>query len=427
MKQTDHNKTFTVADIQRYYGGDMSMQERHALEKAALDDPFLADALEGYQHTTTAQADVSELAQRLATKTAPAQKRVYPIFLQKQWMRVAALFLLLGGAGWTVYQFAFTTKEKLAVTQQRTTHTQDASTDSNASTQAVTDSTSAIQTEIETDQSALKKEAGSTTSATSTPSVANTARKPLPIADIPAANEVSAAPAPVTVASAPVKEKLSLRDADEAKDAGATSLTRSDATPLKTFKGQILDANGSPVPNASVMIKGKPNGTVTNTQGRFMLTTPDSILNATVAAIGFQSNHISLTNPAEEKTVILNESNAALNEVVVTGYGKKRMRSARPSAAQTKAEVEELEPEEGWTSYNNYINENLQIPEEVTTKQLKGEVELSFEVNKEGEPVNIKIEKSLCTSCDKEAIRLLQEGPSWKKKKRKSGKLKIRF
>jgi len=32
----------------------------HALEKAALDDPFLADALEGYLYTTTASDDITQ-------------------------------------------------------------------------------------------------------------------------------------------------------------------------------------------------------------------------------------------------------------------------------------------------------------------------------------------------------------------------------
>jgi hypothetical protein len=45
------NNGFTASDIERYYSGKMSPQERHALEKAALDDPFLADALEGYTFT----------------------------------------------------------------------------------------------------------------------------------------------------------------------------------------------------------------------------------------------------------------------------------------------------------------------------------------------------------------------------------------
>jgi hypothetical protein len=46
-------------------------------------------------------------------------------------------------------------------------------------------------------------------------------------------------------------------------------------------------------------------------------------------------------------------------------------------------------------------------------------VQISFEVNKLGEPVNIKVEKSLCKECDEEAIRLIKQGPKWKTKKKK--------
>jgi hypothetical protein len=35
--------------------------------------------------------------------------------------------------------------------------------------------------------------------------------------------------------------------------------------------------------------------------------------------------------------------------------------------------------------------------------------------------------KSLCNKCDEEAIRLLKEGPKWKKKKNKKGSVTIRF
>lgn len=34
-------------DIERYLRGELSAEEMHALERAALDDPFLAEALEG--------------------------------------------------------------------------------------------------------------------------------------------------------------------------------------------------------------------------------------------------------------------------------------------------------------------------------------------------------------------------------------------
>jgi outer membrane biosynthesis protein TonB len=418
MKQADHNPTFTAADIERYYAGTLSMQERHALEKAALDDPFLADALEGYQHTPTPQVDLAILEQQIANKVD--RKRVYPLFVEKPWIRVAALFLLLAGAGWTVYQFSFTKKENLAITRRAIPEKQEAqrkpdptAMDSSAAAQTQEAQTPTLQSE--------KRDAE--------PAAPKTANKPTRRADDAIAGKTMPMPVPVAITSAPAENKLSLKAADVVaeKEEAAFSPAKDQTALLNTFKGRILDTKGNPVPNASVIVNGKPIGTTTNIQGQFSLTTPDTALNMTIAAIGFETNRIAFKHPEDEKTVVLNESSTALNEVVITGYGVKRNRSARPSAAQTKAEIEDLEPENGWSSFNNYITENIQIPEEATSKQLKGEVELSFEVNKNGEPVNIKVEKSLCVSCDKEAIRLLQEGPGWKKKKRKSGKVKIRF
>ena len=34
-------------------------------------------------------------------------------------------------------------------------------------------------------------------------------------------------------------------------------------------------------------------------------------------------------------------------------------------------------------------------------------------MNDEGRPIDIKVQGSLCASVDKEAIRLVQEGPQW--------------
>ena len=68
------------------------------------------------------------------------------------------------------------------------------------------------------------------------------------------------------------------------------------------------------------------------------------------------------------------------------------------------------------------------MPELEMRKNVTGEVKLSFDVNDAGQAINIKVEKSLCTECDKEAIRLLKDGPKWvKKKKNKKGKLSIKF
>jgi hypothetical protein len=81
--------------------------------------------------------------------------------------------------------------------------------------------------------------------------------------------------------------------------------------------------------------------------------------------------------------------------------------------------VEEPEPADGWYNYDTYIANNIKIPDNIKIKNSPAsEVELSFDVNKEGDPVNIKVEKSVCKECDAEAIRLLKDGPKWKKKKK---------
>ena len=90
------NKTYTAADFQRYHSGTMPADEMHALEKASLDDPFLADALEGYTNTTNFDNDIEELKKRLDQKRNT--KKVFTItsFTLNRWWRIAALFIIVG-------------------------------------------------------------------------------------------------------------------------------------------------------------------------------------------------------------------------------------------------------------------------------------------------------------------------------------------
>ncbi|HET9431452.1 MAG TPA: hypothetical protein VFO70_09760, partial [Chitinophagaceae bacterium] len=84
----------------------LSPSERHALEKAALDDPFLADALEGYGVPGVQKdADLIELNARLAKRTGekviPPAKGGKSSFL---WWRAAALLVLIAGGALLVYR-----------------------------------------------------------------------------------------------------------------------------------------------------------------------------------------------------------------------------------------------------------------------------------------------------------------------------------
>ena len=65
---TEKNKIYTPADFERYHAGTMPANEMYELEKAALEDPFFADALEGYTYTSSFKNDVAELRERLNEK-----------------------------------------------------------------------------------------------------------------------------------------------------------------------------------------------------------------------------------------------------------------------------------------------------------------------------------------------------------------------
>src|ERR1700759_3937126 len=99
MAEPSTHINYSFEDIQRYLQGKMSAAEMHDIEKAALQDPFLADAIEGFNEAdlTTAQQHLNEintalLKEKSASKVVAFNKRT-------QWMNVAALIIVLAGIG----------------------------------------------------------------------------------------------------------------------------------------------------------------------------------------------------------------------------------------------------------------------------------------------------------------------------------------
>lgn len=97
-------KIYTAHDIERYHRGEMTAAEMYALERAALDDPMLAEALEGYLHTPTAGADLQILQSRLQQRLEEKKEHHKIFFLSNQWINIAALFVVIAGSGWLVFQ-----------------------------------------------------------------------------------------------------------------------------------------------------------------------------------------------------------------------------------------------------------------------------------------------------------------------------------
>jgi len=76
---------YSASDIQKYWRGELSAREMQELEKAALEDPFLADALEGMElhqalpEPAAFDRDLEELQARLQARVAQkADKKAIP-------------------------------------------------------------------------------------------------------------------------------------------------------------------------------------------------------------------------------------------------------------------------------------------------------------------------------------------------------------
>lgn len=97
--------------------------------------------------------------------------------------------------------------------------------------------------------------------------------------------------------------------------------------------GVITDANGEPLIGVTVIEQGTTNGTVTDADGRYTLTTtkPNALLK--ISYVGYQDQMIT---PGQ--SVQMKEDNAMLNEVVVVGYGTMRRKDVTSSITTIKAE-----------------------------------------------------------------------------------------
>lgn len=478
---SDHTiKTFSAADIEKYHQGLLTPGERHALEKAALDDPFLADALEGFAITGIDHAsDIADLQKRLAGKTS--DNKVVPIGTGKsygRWLRIAALFIFMAGSAAVIYRMAGKNKETgLAKTEDVKSKPV---TESEAGNIVKSDTQIADIKTVKADNygntsTTNSPEKGSTTQVkTLVTAPATNTQTPVEIASGGAVRDTKTAgwTQPQKDAEAETREDLAKKiAADESKKEVAEDLKVIPDNParksqdknlavttspgnnntyykvsnqaennnsrgfinannsraldnnmaLNNYRGRVTDNNNVGLPFARVTNADDNNaGTYTDAQGNFNLTYPDSIVNLQIRSVGFENTNIQLRNTNAVNRVVLQEEKSQ-NEVVISNVKP----NAEARAKGIKQTFEEPEPADGWDKYDTYLANNLEVPEEYRGKvSTAAQVEVSFEVDKYGNPVNIKVEKSLCKTCDKEAIRLIKEGPKWKQHTKK-GRTKV--
>ena len=118
--------------------------------------------------------------------------------------------------------------------------------------------------------------------------------------------------------------------------------------PQSNLTGLVLDESGIPLAGASIIAKGTSVGTTTDFDGNFEITLPSGVTVIQVSYIGFLSKEVNVAGQTSV-TVTMEQDAAALEEVVVVGYGtlakKKVTGSVVSVSTETITEVPALTPE----------------------------------------------------------------------------------
>jgi hypothetical protein len=383
-------KKYTAADIVKYHRGLLSPGEMNELEKAALDDPFLADALEGYGATTVnISSDLSELEKKLEERASDKKVvSIAPSGGSFKWWKVAAAVVIMGGLGYFIFQISTNNKNKeVAVKMEEKKLTEPVSKIRADSNRLMTvESTSVAgtnkQVETETKSNPEKKKAATQdleTGADKNDLAGEITKPSQPNSTYKMPNDSITFDRSIGVKAPAAVEKRSVAAADDKQNEGYISSKKEDASnnrqQVNYFNGRIKDANNNSLPFANITNTRDNVGTYADAQGRFTLVSPDSVLNVQVRSVGFENCTIQLKNNVAGNDVVLQENKAAPDKIL----SLQRSDTSRSRIANIK--FEELEPADGWSNYNTYLVNNTNIPEDLRRKEdVNGLVRLSFEI-----------------------------------------------
>ena len=129
--------------------------------------------------------------------------------------------------------------------------------------------------------------------------------------------------------------------------------------------GVVVDSNGEPVIGASIQAKGSTQGTISDYDGKFEMSVPESVKTLVVSFVGMATQEVAA---GKNLRITMTENSEVSQEIVVTGYGDVVKGSYVGSAEAVKAEnIEKKNPSD-------------------ITKALAGEVAGVQVINSSGQP-----------------------------------------
>ena len=99
-----------------------------------------------------------------------------------------------------------------------------------------------------------------------------------------------------------------------------------------TVRGRVIDTYGEPLIGATIREKGGANGTVTDVEGNFFLSVPDSAV-LQISFVGYESQEVSVKGRSMLE-ICLKENILLLDHVIVTALGLEKKESSLAYAVQ---------------------------------------------------------------------------------------------
>jgi outer membrane biosynthesis protein TonB len=365
--------------IQQYLDGSLDEDKMHELERQALEDPFLADALEGYAHVNKPIGKhLSLLQAQLAERIAQQQETKNVLSFSWQRLSVAAAAGLLFVTATILFWIKATkTEEQLASQPKQVEVTLiPKHKEQQPAASAVIKNSDLIAQHQNKEVAPEKKEVYSD------PGIA---QENVPVA----ATETTAAPTAldeVTVIGYGTQAKRDVA-------ASVSSITPGMA-PSRTITGKVVSKHGEPLPGVLVKLKNGTEAAVTNNQGEFVLN--DSVGGVlTTAYVGFKPKQVQ-AQAGQPVAIQLEETEASLNELAVIDNG-------------SKLPLKNSEPGTNRAQYEGYLKDGLKQ----FSPTANGRLTVTFTIGRNGELTNFRVIKGLDDRTNQELIRLIQKGPAW--------------
>lgn len=453
---------YRAGDIEKYFSGKLSASQMYEMEKAALDDPFLAEAMEGYEGMSSKEWEKQLAAVRKQVEESGSEAKVIPMHRStgNKWWKTAAAVLVIGsGATLTFILTKNKTEEKSNPEIAQTVTTVppvSPATNNDSILPSVTESAQTLPVPSKEKEASANGTIAQVNQQATGDNTLNVNQDNTAAQDSTKSSRVdmvasgrqqqpSVSP-PVTVSSSgnsnavPADEKMMDKDKEVAKQnnaetglykkqTNAVAVNKKEQVVNNFFNAQVVAADNSPLPFTNISVKSENFGTYADVKGNFRLVSPDTILNVEVRSVGYAPRTFQLRSSQPQNKIVLLEDETAIREkTVIQSKDISNAKRSRKASISSDSLVN-AEPADGWENYNTYVANNIHIPDELTKNEFHGEVELSFDVKANGTISNLRVNKSMGEAYDEAAKRLIMEGPQWrvKKGKRSSASVKVKF